>query len=317
MDAAPNPTPAADAPHGCILGAHNNTAPLFSVVIPFEYHRGQWERCVAAWMAQTFEPSRYEVILVVPSELEGRQELTDFLSRTNSRCRLLECDLHHDIGLSAFGARAARGQFLFFTESHCWPEPDILALCARAFDEHPEWAGLSCRSLPILPNRMAEAEADMYEADITYGMTVHPWRKILDQCFVTRREAYTLAGGLQEEYGHFGEWVLAASYHELGLMIGYLPEARFHHHYIGVLSELRKFTLDFVRGEINFLSGDPSRPGAHLIEIPEEWIRRGSYDRQLARALLRISLQECWRGRRTPAKSLQRSDTLAGPDSVR
>ena len=135
----------------------------------------------------------------------------------------------------------------------------------------------------------------MYLADITYGMTVHPWRKILDQCFVTRRDAYTQCGGLQEEYGHFGEWVLAASYHEHGLVIGYLPEARFHHHYIGVLSELREFTLDFVRGEINFLSGDPSRPGRHLIEIPEEWIRRGSHDRQLARALLRISLRECWR----------------------
>jgi len=265
------------------------------VVIPFEYHRGQWERCIGAWMAQTVEPLRYEVILVVPPGFPRQQELTDFLSRTNSRCRLLECDLHHDIGLSAFGASAARGQLLFFTESHCWPEPDVLALCVRAFDEHPEWAGFSCRSLPITPNRMAEAEADMYEADITYGMTVHPWRKILDQCFVTRRDAYTQCGGLQEEYGHFGEWALAASYHELGLVIGYLPEARFHHHYIGVLSELRKFTLDFVRGEINFLSGDLSRPGRHLIEIPEEWMRRGSHDRQLARALLRISLRECWR----------------------
>ena len=71
MDPAPNLTHAADAPLGCILGADNDTAPLFSVVIPFEFHRGQWERCMMAWMAQTFERSRYEVILMVPSATSG------------------------------------------------------------------------------------------------------------------------------------------------------------------------------------------------------------------------------------------------------
>jgi hypothetical protein len=29
------------------------TAPLFSVIIPLEYHRGQWERCWLGWQARS------------------------------------------------------------------------------------------------------------------------------------------------------------------------------------------------------------------------------------------------------------------------
>jgi hypothetical protein len=28
----------------------------------------------------------------------------------------------------------------------------------------------------------------MYQADIEFGMKQHPWRKVLDQCSVTRRD---------------------------------------------------------------------------------------------------------------------------------
>ena len=38
--------------------------PLFSVIVPLEYHRGQWDRCWRAWRAQSLPPSLYETILV-------------------------------------------------------------------------------------------------------------------------------------------------------------------------------------------------------------------------------------------------------------
>src|SRR5260370_39704563 len=90
----------------------------------------------------------------------------------------------------------------------------------------------------------------MYEADTEYGMTGHPWRKILDVCFATLREAYEASGGFKPELGHFAEWALAASYFEMGYIVGYLPEARVHHYYVGSLADLKAFTLDFVQGEI-------------------------------------------------------------------
>ncbi|WP_438265072.1 glycosyltransferase family 2 protein [Bradyrhizobium commune] len=234
-------------------------------------------------MSQTADQSLYEIILVVPPDFTAHGELK---ALAGDKARLEFTDFKHDIGLSAFGATKARGEYLFFTESHCWPEPDVIELCMRAIDAHPEWAGLSCRSVPVCHNRLSEAEAAMYQADIEFGMKQHPWRKVLDQCFVTRRDVYEECGGLREELGHFAEWVLAAAYHARGYAIGYLEEARFHHFYIGRIGELKAFTLDFVQGEIRYLGEACRDPGYELIETPIEWCSRGDFDVAFARSAL-------------------------------
>jgi hypothetical protein len=264
-------------------------APRISVIIPLEFHRGQWERCWQGWQSQTLDRTAFEIILVVPPNFPE----PDKLSELRDPIPLLEYSHHsHDIALSADGAASARGKFLFFTESHCWPEPDMLELCLQAFDANAEWAGLSCKSVRVCPNRLSEAEADMYEADTEYGMLVHPWRKILDVCFATRREAYEASGGFRPELGHFSEWVLAATYFECGLKIGYLPEARIHHYYIGSLPELKTFTLDFVQGEIRYFSQDLAEPSSGLLEAPPELICQDNYAPDMAREILRMAVQD-------------------------
>jgi hypothetical protein len=151
---------------------------------------------------------------------------------------------------------------------------------------------MSCSSVRVCHNRLSVAEADMYDADIAYGMSVHPWRKILDQCFVTRREAYEACGGLEPELGHYAEWVLAARYSAHDLKIGYLPEARVHHYYIGELGELKAFTLDFVAGEISHFKRHACAPGDELLEVPPEWTCRDNFESGMARAILRMSVRD-------------------------
>ncbi len=264
-------------------------APTFSVIIPLEFHRGQWKRCWQGWQCQTLDKAAFEIILVVPPNFPER----DRLNELRDPVPRLEYSHHsHDIALSADGAASARGNFLFFTESHCWPEPDMLELCLQAFHDNAEWAGLSCKSLRVCPNRLSEAEADMYEADTEYGMLVHPWRKILDVCFATRREAYEASGGFKPEFGHFSEWVLAAVYFECGLKIGYLPEARIHHYYIGSLPELKTFTLDFVEGEILYFSQERREPSSTLLEPPPELICQDNYAPDMAKGILRMAVQD-------------------------
>lgn len=257
--------------------------PLFSVIIPLEYHRGQWERSWLGWTSQTLDKSAFEIILVVPPDFPHREELS---ALAGSAARIEFADRSHDIGLCAIGAAKAQGKYLFLTESHCWPEPDVLELCSQAVRDHPDWAGFSCKSLPICHNRPSEAEADMYQSDIEFGMLEHPWRKVLDQCFVTRRDVYEECGGLRAELGHFAEWVLAAAYHARGHKIGYLEQARFHHYYIGDVDELKVFTLDFVRGEIGYLSEGSSEPGHELLEAPPEWSCQDNFDREMARSIV-------------------------------
>jgi hypothetical protein len=274
------------------LRNHNQfmtVAPLFSVIVPLEYHRGQWERCWLGWQSQTLPRPQYEMILVVPPDFPEQDKLPALLGPQD---RLIHSDERHDVGLSAVGAARARGKYLFFTEAHCWPEADVLEKCIQAFEAHPEWAAFSCQSSRIAYNRISDAEADMYEADIEYGMQIHPWRKVLDQCFVTRRDCYDQCGGLEAELGHFSEWVLAATYFHQGLKVGYLSDARLHHYYIGHLAELRAFTRDFTIGEMRYFAGRSHAPGGHLLETPPEWICQGNWNRLLAGSLARIATWE-------------------------
>jgi hypothetical protein len=259
--------------------------PLFSIVIPLEFHRGQWERSWRGWKSQTLDKTAYEIILVVPPDFSRRGELGEL---AGAAVRLEFADCAHDIGLAAIGAARARGKYLFLTESHCWPEPDVLELCRQAFIDHSDWAAFSCKSVRISHNRLSEAEADMYQSDIDFGMKEHPWRKVLDQCFVTRRDVYEECGGLRAEFGHFAEWVLAAAYHARGHTIGYLDTARFHHYYVGALGELKTFTLDFVQGEIAYFSRGASEVGSDLLEVPSEWSCQDNFDSKMARGIVRM-----------------------------
>ncbi len=104
-------------------------APLFSVIIPLEFHRGQWGRAWQGWQSQTLDRAGFEIILVVPPDFPDRDKLAEL----GDLARLEYSHHSHDIGLCAAGAAKARGKFLFFTESHCWPEPDVLELCLQAF----------------------------------------------------------------------------------------------------------------------------------------------------------------------------------------
>ncbi|WP_441239041.1 glycosyltransferase family 2 protein [Bradyrhizobium sp. 930_D9_N1_4] len=287
-------------------------SPLFSIIIPLDDHRGQWRQSWLGWTSQNVDRRLYEIILIVPPDLLLR---ADIEALTGTEARLEYSESVHDVELSALGAARARGRYLFFTESHCRPEPDVLALCIRAIEDHPDWSGFSCKSVPICHNVLSRAEAAMYQSDIEFGMKLHPWLKVLDQCFVTRRDVYEECGGLRTDLGHFAEWVLAASYYARGHMVGYLDEARVHHYYVGKLDELEIFTLDFVQGEIRYLSEARRDPGGELIEIPIEWSERDKFDFAIARhalnALVRYSL--AGRGWKRPDEMLQAFRRWAAP----
>jgi hypothetical protein len=94
------------------------------------------------------------------------------------------------------------------------------------------------------------------------------------------------------DFGHFSEWVLAATYFECGLKIGYLPEARIHHYYIGYLPELKTFTLDFVEGEIRYFSQQRREPGSTLLEPPPELICQDNFAPDMARGILRMAVRD-------------------------
>jgi hypothetical protein len=174
----------------------------FSVIIPLEFHRGYVQACLRRWTReQTYAPERYEVVATGcrgSMDAEARRAVERELRPQD---RLLLYDDPHDVALCARAAVEAKGDVLFFTESHCLPEADALERAEDTLRDRPEWSGFSGRSIPITHNRLSVAEAEMYDADIRYGMEEHPWRKILDHFFVVRTDRYRDAGGFRPELG--------------------------------------------------------------------------------------------------------------------
>jgi hypothetical protein len=252
----------------------------FSILIPLEFDRGQALRCVEAWASgQEFPRERTQLVLAVPPRWRER-DLDPVRALLAPHDRLERLPGTHDVSLVTEAAALADGEVLLFTESHATPEPGTLRLVDEVLRERPEWAGFSFRSIPVTHNLLSEIEAGMYAADIGEGLERHPWRKVLDQCFALRREAWAASGGLEPRYGHYAEWLFAARLHVAGLAIGYDPRPAVRHYYSGELDDLEAFTLDFASGEILFADGPGPDPcHALLPPVPElaervQW-RRG------------------------------------------
>ena len=266
--------------------------PRFSVIIPLEAHRGHAVRCIRGWAEeQVFQREQFEILVASPPG-HPPAELDEIRRLLGPQDRILKFDHDHDMTLCAMAAETARGDVFFFTESHCLPEPETLARADATAHLNPEWAGFSCRSVPITHNLLSKIEAESYGRDIEFGMTEHPWRKVLDQCFVVRRSAYFQAGGFDPRFGHFAEWLIAARFHARGLTIGYAPDVRIHHVYIGDFGEWRRFTADFVEGQMEYLAAEPGDPLRAMFDEVPEWSGRHNLRRDVARRVCRMLLRD-------------------------
>ena len=99
---------------------------MFSIVIPVYNAKVSLERCVDSWLCQTRKD--LEIILVDDGSSDGSKELCDRLAKNNSGTCVRV--IHQaNSGVSAArnaGIRAAEGEFLLFTDSDDYVEPDYL-----------------------------------------------------------------------------------------------------------------------------------------------------------------------------------------------
>ena len=269
-----------------------SSVPRFSVIIPLGDHRGHAVRCVRGWARdQTFPREHFEIVIGSPAG-HPRAELNEIRGLLGPQDRVLVLDRHHDMDLCAKAAESTSGEVLFFTESHCMPEPGTLAIADAVTRANPQWSGFSGRSIPITGNLLSELEAELYGPDIEFGMHEHPWRKVLDQCFVVHRSPYFQAGGFDPAFGHFAEWLLAARLYALGLKVGYAPTVRIHHLYVGDFGEWHRFTADFLQGQMAYLALEPPDPLTTMFDEVGEWLRRHMLRRRVARRVCRMLLRD-------------------------
>jgi glycosyltransferase involved in cell wall biosynthesis len=132
-----------------------------SVVVPTFKRPQLLDRCLAALVAQTFNPSAYEVVIADDAASDSTRRLVE---DWRSRCQqtgpaihyLPVRDAHGPAAARNAGWRFARGKVIAFTDDDCIPEPEWLAAGTRAIRDGA--IGVSGRVVVPLPEDPTDYE---------------------------------------------------------------------------------------------------------------------------------------------------------------
>lgn len=278
-----------------------HTGPEYSILIPLQCDREFLPQCLAGWLQQEqIAPADYELIWL--DATAGHEHLGVIRPQLRPQDRVVrELDANRS-RLYDLGARAARGRYVLFTESHCRPEPRFLSELTRYFESHAV-AGACCRTIPITPSALARADAAVHMAGFDQLHRGSDWRKFIIHGVALRRDVYLAVGGLQSQYELYAEMILAADLRDAGHRLGYAPDCAVHHLYRSSIFELQE-EIKYVRGELLYRRdhGSVARIGFSYIEMCDDVLesnaaRRDALQREWKRLTpqLRRGRLQAWR----------------------
>jgi GT2 family glycosyltransferase len=164
-----------------------------SVVVPTYRRPDLLGRCLAALVAQEFDPEGFEILVVddAASE-ETRRQVEGIASGSRPALRYLPADGGRRGPAAArnLGWRRARGEIVAFTDDDCIPDPRWLAAGLGAFGR-PGVAAASCRVVVPLPDDPTDYERDVAGLETAEFVTAN--------CFC-RRSALAEVGGFDERF---------------------------------------------------------------------------------------------------------------------
>jgi len=114
----------------------STTRPMYSVVVPTYQRADALARCLAALGAQTLERDRFEVVVVDDGSAHPPREVVA-RARASLDVRLIEQANAGPASARNAGARAARGDYVVFTDDDCCPDPGWLRAIDAIAARHP------------------------------------------------------------------------------------------------------------------------------------------------------------------------------------
>lgn len=280
--------------------------PLVSVIMALTNHRGRAPTAVERWKAQVYPDEDYSLILgsdgcnmELVTRLQALLRDQDFILIREDRSEL---ELYNEC------VEAAGSEWIFITEPHCEPEPDVLRnmmsyLADAGFD------GAACYSDGLSDNNyVARLEDEVFAADFaTKGQEAH-WNKIVLRGFALRRSAYLDAGGFAHQYGHFSEPLLGAELRRKGYRLGTATKAVVHHGSTPRLKWIVRNQLRYGMNQSRCLLDAPTEVVTGFFGLP--WDRYGSY--LGPRKFLRELAKRCLRARKAARVSWTDIAVVAG-----
>ncbi|MDX6699500.1 MAG: hypothetical protein QOE65_2897 [Solirubrobacteraceae bacterium] len=219
--------------------------PLVSVVTTLTVPRRRVLHCLRSWTENQRVDGDVELVVAV-GDGRGRlgRRVRDALRPGD---RVLRVHGANEMAQYDAAARAARGEWLLFTEPHV----EALPGCVAELLDHVRAHGLAGACVHTLAqpehSRAARMEARMFQSEAAEWTRDGDWRKFTKRGLLVSRAAYLDAGGLDGALGRFAETALARALHERGHRLGYAPGARVQHQNSTDLGELVTYVWDYRR----------------------------------------------------------------------
>ena len=122
--------------------------PFISVIIPTYNRSAMLQQTVDTFLAQTYPPDRWELLLVDNNSSDDTARVIARIAQGDSRVRGLSEPRRGAHFARNSGALAARGSVLYFTDDDMLAEPDLLERILDGFEADSEVASVTGKVLP-------------------------------------------------------------------------------------------------------------------------------------------------------------------------
>ena len=226
----------------------------YSIVIPTHNRPGRLKNCLLSLANLDYPSACYEVIVVDDgSQLSLLPVINEFAGRFP--LNFIEQENAGPASARNTGAKAAKGEYLFFTDDDCQPKPDWLKYLAAIINKNPNALIGGCTINALSENVYSVASQLLIDYLYTY------YNKIQNKCtffasnnFAVPRELFDKIGGFDtsfplaagEDREFCDRWLQA------GYPMQYVPEACINHYHSLNLKSFWRQHFNYGRGAFHF-----------------------------------------------------------------
>jgi len=195
--------------------------PAISVVIPETFEDPRRDIAfLRDWVGQSCEDA-FEVIVVAKS---GRPDFESAARKILRPCdQLIVAEFIHRVDGYSIGADVARGEWLFITENHVWPDANCLQE-VLAFLSDGVTDGAVVNSTSISRTKIGRAEGACFDWQMNESRRKDSWNLDI-RGFVVRRDIFLQHGGLPARYKTYAPAILRSRMTQAGLRIRRIEKA--------------------------------------------------------------------------------------------
>lgn len=271
--------------------------PFVSVILPMLHNAGRMMHATESWVNQSYPQDRFEIVVVSKKDRSDME--MDVRAKLRSHDTVIFDPTVHYYKAMNSGARAAKGDILFFAESHVTAQSDCIAEMVDYLEANPHLSGAATEVRGDNVGLMSDIQQEMYaEVDVPHLKDPNHWRTLATRGFSLLRSTYVAHGPFEDDYGLFSERAVSIRFKQRGLQFGFCTNALIGHYDVDTFKVLETMTLNYMRGECAYREEHPEEVCNEFLGTPALWQNRLALEKGIgklrAQALIKAFLRSAF-----------------------